>query len=275
MQWHAVRYHDKDTTPLMSNAVFRPSQSGGSFQTGGPVISRVSRVKTATGESATVPLPSPSCSGVTDFDTLVTITATNTSQTTILNSGSSVPLSQLDTPTATASSTLSATSTSIASTATAASTKGITPQPTSTDSTPAAPQVSVPVNTLIAIIGGTIGGILLLVFFIAVAQAFVRRRHIIHEETQGPGGASNTLEKGNTPGEQPQYHANNGNIGIPHPSSSAHSELSIAQPHEAAYIVPTANVQTWPATHDLHPIQFIAELPAESHAGHSQHDHRG
>ncbi|KAK1574144.1 uncharacterized protein LY79DRAFT_593520 [Colletotrichum navitas] len=237
----------------MSNAVFRLTQPGGSFQTGGPVISRVSRVKTAT----------------------VTITATDTSQTTVLDSGSSVPLSPKDTPTVTASPMLSATSTFIATTATAPSTEAITPQPTSTDSTPAASQVSLPVTTLIAIIGGTIGGILFLVFCIAVAQAFARRRHIIHQETESPGRATNTLEKGSTPGGQQQHRVNDGNISIPHPSPSAHSELNIAQPYQTACIVPDANVGTWPAAHDLHPKQVIAELPAASHAGHSQHDHRG
>ncbi|EFQ31961.1 uncharacterized protein GLRG_07105 [Colletotrichum graminicola M1.001] len=240
----------------MSNAVFRLTQSGGSFQTGGPVISRVSRVKTAT----------------------VTIAATDTSQTTVMNSDSSVPVSTKDTPTATASSAssmLSATPTSIATTATATSAAEITPQPTSTDSTPAASQVSVPVTTLIAIIGGTIGGILFLVFCIAVAQAFARRRHIIHQEAESPGRASTTLEKGSTPGGRQQQRVNDGNIGIPQPSSSAHSELNIAQPYQTACVVPDAYVQTWPAAHDLHPKQIIAELPAASHAGHSQHDHRG
>ncbi|KAK1970791.1 hypothetical protein LY78DRAFT_717016 [Colletotrichum sublineola] len=243
MQWH------------MSNAVFRPHESGVSFQTGGPVISRVSRVKTAT----------------------VTITATNTSQTAILNSASSVSLSTVDTPTPTASSMFSATSTSIATTVTATtpSTAEITVQPTSTDTTPTAPQVSVPVNTLVAIIGGTIGGILFLVFLIAVAQAFMRRRHIIEQETQSPGGASNTLEKGSTPGGQRQYHVNDGNIDIPHPSPSARSELSIAQRDQAAYIVSAANFRTWPAVQELHPRQVIAELPSESHARHSLYDHRG
>ncbi|KAK1981630.1 hypothetical protein LZ30DRAFT_592335 [Colletotrichum cereale] len=235
----------------MSNAVFRFPQSGGSFQTGGPVISRVSRAKTAT----------------------VTITTTK-GQTTILNTASSLSLPPMDTPTATASSMLSATS-SIASTLTAPSTKEITPQPTSTGSTPAAPQISVPVNTLVAIIAGTIGGILLLVFFIAVAQAFVRRRRIIHEETQPSGGASSTLEKGGPPGGQRQHRVNDGNIGTPHPSPSAHSELGIAQQYQAANIVPDAGLRTWPVAHDLHSRQDIAELPAESHAGHSQYDHRG
>ncbi|KAK1991195.1 hypothetical protein LX36DRAFT_694896 [Colletotrichum falcatum] len=218
----------------MSNAVFRHPQSGGSFHTGGPVISRVSRVKTAT----------------------MTIATTNTSQTTLLNSASSVSLSPMDT----------ATASSIAATATALSTMETTPQPTSTDSTPAAPQVSVPVNTLIAIIGGTIGGILLLVFFIAVAKAFVRRRHIIQQETLSPGDTSNTLEKGGTFGGQRQYHVNDGSMDIPHPSPSAHPEPGMAQLYQAPCIVPDANVRPWPAVHDLHPRQVIAELPVESHA---------
>ncbi|OHW92931.1 hypothetical protein CSPAE12_08476 [Colletotrichum incanum] len=262
MQRHAVRPNDgdDDTDFPVSNGVFRLSQYGGSFQTGGPVISRVSRVKTAT----------------------VAITATEKTQVATLTITSSSPAlsssSPMDTSTITASSMPSAMLTSITMTLTTLTTKETIPQPLSSSPAPAAPNLSVPVNTLIAIIAGTVGGILLLVFVIAVVHAFVRRISMIHDDTRDPGGASSTLEKGSLPSGQQQQCVNNsnvGNIGILQPSPSAHSELGIAQQYQEAIFVPDADFRTWPAARDIHPRQIIAELPTESYDGHSQQGHRG
>ncbi|GKT41377.1 uncharacterized protein ColSpa_01558 [Colletotrichum spaethianum] len=203
MQLHAAPYDhyddsSDDTAFPVSNAVFRLSRSGGAFETGGPVISRVSRVKTATAY-------------IDRF-------------------------SRCDA------------------------------------------RVSVPVNTLIAVIAGTVGGILLLIFVIAVVQAFLRRRHIIYDETHSAGGVGSTLEKGSPPGGQEQHHAkksNVGSIGITHPSPSAHSELGISQQYQAANFMSDPDFPTWPAAHDTHPGHVVAELPAESYAEHSQHGYRG
>ncbi|GJC84482.1 hypothetical protein ColLi_07320 [Colletotrichum liriopes] len=256
MKRHAIRLDDGDDTAFVSNAVFRLSQSGESFQTGGPVISRVSRVKTAT----------------------VTITATEKTQVVILTSTSPSSSSPMDTFTITASSIPSAMLTLTATTLTTLTTKETTPQPTSTGLAPAAPHISVPVNTLIAIVAGTVGGLLLLAFVIAVVHAFVRRISMIHDETRDIGGASSTLEKGSLPSGQQQQCVNNSNvsnIGIPHLSPSAHSELGIAQQYQKTTFVPDADFRAWAAAHDVHPNQIIAELPAESNAGHSQQGHRG
>ncbi|KAJ0166033.1 hypothetical protein CTA2_9025 [Colletotrichum tanaceti] len=254
MQHHVVQYDgsdngDDDAGFPVSYAVIHLSQGGGTFQTGGPVISRVSRVKTAT----------------------VTITAAESTQTASLTTISSSPTT--DTATVTASSMLSATPSSATITLVTSSTQ-ITSLPTSTDSAPAAAHVSVPVNTLIAIIAGTVGGLLLFVIMVAVIHAFVRRRRIVHDETHSPIGADPILEKGGSSSGQQQQHENSGNVGnsrISQPSHFAHPELGMSQQHQTANYMPAGDIRSWPTSHNMYPNQVIAELPAGPHFGQLQH----
>ncbi|TQN69351.1 hypothetical protein CSHISOI_06125 [Colletotrichum shisoi] len=257
MQHHVVQYDDSDNDDddgrfPISRAVIRFSHDGGTYETGGPVISRVprvSRVKTAT----------------------VTITAAESTQTASLTTISSSLTT--DMATVTASSMLSVTPSSATITLVTSSTQ-ITSLPTSTDSAPTAAQVSVPVTTLIAIIAGTIDGLLLFVFVVAVIHAFVRRRRIVHDETHSPIGADTVLEKGGSSSERQQHHENSsivGNRGISQPSYIAHPELGISQQHPAANYMPAGDIRSRPIAHDIYPTQVIAELPAGPHFGQSQH----
>ncbi|WYZ43794.1 hypothetical protein EsH8_VII_000230 [Colletotrichum jinshuiense] len=206
---------------------------------GGPIFSRVSRVKTAT---------------VTFTAIEATPTPTLASLTASLPSTTSTTFTTLTLPTAMQ---------------TASSTQETALLPTSSNSTSEAPHVSIPLNTLIAIIAGTVGGFVVLLFVIGIIRACVRRKRAIYDEAHSTGGIPEKACRGE------RHDENSANDStLQHPLSTApwpdmthlSSEPSVSS---------TADFRCLPVLYDTHPRRIIAELPAEPYFGHARHGFTG